>query len=64
MILFETKKELREQLYEAETRAVTHFRKVNKIENILKQSDITKENYFETLEKIKRVIFPNTTFKR
>lgn len=61
---FETKKELREQLEEAETRAVMHYRKLHKIENILKKSEITKENYFETLDKIKRVIFPNTTFLR
>ena len=64
MFIFETKKELKEQLKEAETRAVLHYRKVNKIENILRQSETTKENYFETLDKIKRVIFPNTTFLR
>lgn len=52
----ETKKDLRNQLEEAETRAVTHFNKVNKIENILKKSDETKENYFITLNKIKEVI--------
>ena len=55
----ETKKDLKEQLEEAETRAVTHFTKVNKIENILKKSDATKENYFITLNKIKKVIFSN-----
>lgn len=53
---FETKKDLRNQLEEAETRAVTHFNKVNKIENILKKSEETKENYFITLNKIKEVI--------
>jgi hypothetical protein len=63
-MIFETKKSLREQLEEAETRAVIHFTKLNKIENILKQSEITKENYFETLDKIKRVISSNTTFAR
>ena len=52
----ETKKDLRNQLEEAETRAVTHFSKVNKIENILKTADITKENYSVTLNKIKEVI--------
>ena len=52
----ETKKDLRNQLEEAELRAVTHFNKVNKIENILKTADITKENYFITLNKIKEVI--------
>ena len=55
----ETKKDLKEQLEEAETRAVIHFSKVNKIENILKHSDETKENYFITLNKIKKVIFSN-----
>ena len=55
----ETKKDLKEKLEEAETRAVIHFSKVNKIENILKYSDETKENYFITLNKIKKVIFSN-----
>ena len=63
-MMFETKKDLRNQLEEAETRAVIHFTKLNKIENILKQSEITKENYFETLDKIKRVISSNTSFSR
>lgn len=52
----ETKKDLRNQLIEAETRAVRNFNKVSKIENILKTADITKENYFITLNKIKEVI--------
>ena len=57
MILgIETKKDLRNQLEEAETRAVTHFNKVNKIGNILKKAEKTKENYFITLNKIKEVI--------
>ena len=56
---FETKKDLREHLVKAETRAVTHFSKVNKIESILNYSDETKENYFITLDKIKKVIFSN-----
>ncbi len=60
----ETKEDLRKQLEEAETRAVTHFNKVNKIEHILKSSDVTKENYFVTLDKIKKVIFPNANQKR
>lgn len=60
----ETKKDLRNQLEEVETRAVTHFTKLNKIENILKSSDVTKENYYVTLEKIKKVIFPNANQKR
>ncbi len=52
----ETKKDLRNQLEEAERRAAIHFTKVNRIENILKKSDETKENYFITLNKIKEVI--------
>lgn len=57
MILgIETKKDLRNQLEEAERRAAIHFTKVNRIENILKKSDETKENYFITLNKIKEVI--------
>lgn len=53
---YETKKELRKQLEEAETRAVIHFTKVSKVEKILDFADKTKENYFITLDKIKRVI--------
>ena len=53
--------ELEEELMNAETRAVTHFRKVNKIEKMLKYSNDTKENYFITLDKINRVIFPTQT---
>lgn len=60
----ETKKQLREEAENAELRAVTHFQKLNKIEQILKQADFKKEMYYETLEKIKRVIFPNANLKR
>ena len=57
----ETKKQLREGWENAELRAVTHFRKLNEIENILKRADRTHEKYFETVDKKKRVIFTNTT---
>lgn len=57
----ETKKQLREGWENAELRAVTHFRKLNEIENILKRADRTHEMYYETVDKIKRVIFTNTT---
>lgn len=60
----ETKKDLKEQLEEAETRAVTHFNKVNEIELILLHADNTKENYFITLDKIKKVIFSNANQKK
>ena len=56
--------DLEKEFKNAETRAVTHFIKVNRIEEILKYSNETKENYFITIDKINRVIFPNTTFKR
>ena len=41
-----------------------HFRKVNQIEMILKNADRNHEMYYETLYKIKRVIFPNANLKR
>lgn len=55
MKIFETKKDLKERLEEAETRAVTHFRKLNRIENILKESERTKEPYVDTIIKIKEL---------
>lgn len=60
----ETKKQLREEAENAELRAVTHFQKLNQIELIIKRADRTHEMYYETLEKIKRVIFPNANLKR
>ena len=62
--MWETKKELRAELENAEQRAVTHFRKLNQIEMILKNADKNHEMYYETLYKIKRVIFPNANLKR
>ena len=49
-------KELQEEKYNAEIRAVTHFRKLNEIERILKESDKTKEPYAETIIKIKELV--------
>ena len=49
----ETKKQLKEGWENAELRAVTHFRKLNEIENILKRADRTHEMYYETVDKIK-----------
>ena len=60
----ETKKQLREEAENAELRAVTHFRKLNQIEIILKNADISHEMYYQTVEKIKKVIFPNANLKR
>lgn len=55
MRIFETKKDLKERLENAETRAVTHFRKLNEIEYILKESEKTKEPYAVTVIKIKEL---------
>lgn len=52
----ESKKELKEELENAELRAVTHFRKLQKIEYAIKEADINKEIYAITIEKIKRVL--------
>lgn len=60
----ETKKQLREEAENAELRAVTHFQKLNKIEQILNNADKTREIYYETVQKIKKVIFPNANLKR
>ena len=62
--MWETKKELRAELENAEERAVIHFRKLNQIEMILKNADKNHEMYYETLYKIKRVIFQNANLKR
>lgn len=62
--MWETKKQLRKEAENAETRAVNHFMKLNKIEKILKNAEQTHEMYYETVYKIKKVIFPNTTLKR
>lgn len=60
----ETKRQLREEAENAELRAVTHFQKLNQIELILNNADKTHEMYYETVEKIRRVIFPNANLKR
>lgn len=43
---------------------ITDTKKVKDIEQILKNADRNHEMYYETLYKIKRVIFPNTNLKR
>lgn len=58
-MLIETKKQLRQEAENAELRAVTHFQKLNKIEQILKQAEYKKEMYYDTVQKIKKVIFTN-----
>lgn len=62
--MIETKKQLRQEAENAELRAVTHFQKLNKIEQILINADKTHEMYYQTVEKIKKVIFPNANLKR
>lgn len=57
--MIETKKQLRQEAENAELRAVTHFQKLNKIEQILKNADKTHEMYYDTVQKIKKVIFTN-----
>ena len=52
-------KELEEDCNNAELRAVTHFRKVNEIENLIKEEEkkpIYKRNNFVLERKIKEVI--------
>lgn len=55
-MIFESKKELRKELENAELRAVTHFRKLNQIETIIKNGEEKKETCFEMIKKIKDVI--------
>ena len=59
-----TKKELKSELENAEMRALTHFQKLNQIEVILKNADVKKEMYYETINKIKRVIFTNANLNK
>lgn len=52
-------KELEEDCNNAELRAVTHFQKVNKIENLIKEEQkkpIYNRNNFTLISKIKEVI--------
>ena len=59
--MFLRRKELEQELENAEERAVTHFRKLNAIEKILKESDKTKEPYADTLIKLKELVYNNHT---
>lgn len=58
-MLIETKKQLRQEAENAELRASTYFQKLNKIEQILKQAEYKKEMYYDTVQKIKKVISTN-----
>ena len=55
--MFIRRKELEAELENAEMRAVTHFKKLNAIENILKESDKTKEPYAVTVSKLKELVY-------
>lgn len=57
-------KELEEDCNNAELRAVTHFRKLNKIENLIKEEQkkpIYNRNNFTLVSKIKEVITSDQT---
>lgn len=54
--MYHTKKSLKKEINNAEERALAHFKKLFQIEQIIKQSDESKEIYAITIEKIKKVI--------
>lgn len=54
--MFQTKRKLKKEISNSEERAINHFKKLFKIEQILKESDQSKELYAITVEKIKKVI--------
>lgn len=58
-MFIETKKELREELENAEMRAVTHFRKLQKIEKIINKFEEQKINYVFIVDEIKKVLANN-----
>lgn len=54
--MFETKKQVKERATLAEAREVTHFRKLNRIENILKISEKEKTPAVFIVDQIKKVL--------
>lgn len=52
----ETKKQLREKLENAEERAVTYFRKLNLIENLIRIEQMNKTPSVYIVEKIKKIL--------
>jgi len=57
-------KELEENCNNAELRAVVHFRKVNKVENLIKEEQrkpLYERNNFKLVSKIKEVITSDQT---
>lgn len=57
--MWETKKELRAELENAEERAVTHFRKLNLIENLIRIEQANKTPSVHIVEKIKKILVPD-----
>lgn len=55
--MWETKKQLREELENAESRAVAHFMKLNTIERILKIEQSKKTPAVHIVKKIEEVIY-------
>lgn len=53
--------ELEEERFNAEVRALTHFRKLFAIENIIKKDEEKHEFITETMKKIKEVITSDQT---
>ena len=54
--MWETKRQLREELENAEERAVTHFRKLNQIENLIRIEEANKTPSVHIVEKIKKIL--------
>ena len=54
--MWETKKQLKEDLENAEMRAVTHFRKLNQIESIIRNEQANKTPSVHIVEKIKKIL--------
>lgn len=54
------KRELKKQAENAERRALIHFRKLQAIENIIKQEEANKTPAVFIVDKIKEVINPTT----
>lgn len=54
--MWETKKQLREERENAEKRAVTHFRKLNQIESIIRIEEEKRTPTVHIVEKIKKIL--------
>ena len=54
--MWETKRSLQRELDNAEERAVTHFRKLNQIESIIRIEEIKKTPSVHIVEKIKKIL--------